>query len=182
MDYNQKLNKLMEDAKAHGYKFENGKFFKDSKDFFPVMEVMFEWHTTYEDEGQYYIYKHTFEINQENYKKMIDFIQSQNLKEYNLDKEETVYDVIEEIVFKYLNTDHTCDAFGNCNYNGNITFAYDTFQKYGEKDECGDIWFVPPFTQSTFPFGYVSFYQMRKEDFAKQENVNLILEKFMKYN
>ena len=67
MDYNRQFQKLLKEAKENGYEFKNGTFTINEEEFHPVMEVMLQWHTTYESEGWYYIYKKTFQIDEKDF-------------------------------------------------------------------------------------------------------------------
>lgn len=52
------------------------------------------------------------------------------------------------------------------------------------ESKCGDIYFQykDGNTESEFPVGWVSFYEMMEKDFEKAEDVNLNLTKFMRDN
>ena len=187
-DYNKKLQKLQEEAARFGYKFEDGQFVKDTDGFMPVMEVFFQWHTTYEDEGIYFIYKHTFEIEEKDFEKMIEFIETHDLKEYNLEENEDCdfSETFDEIVLKYLNTDHKCFALEDgldgtmrlVNNHSSLRYCLGD----DDEDHYGDIEFQPQDSQSMFPYGYISFYQIKNSDFQKAEDINMRIEKFMRYN
>lgn len=179
--YQEKFEKLLKEASDCGYKFNNGKFLRNDSDFIPVMEIFTQWHTTYEAEGTYYIYKNTFEIEEKDYKEIIDWIKKHSDNDYNLERNEELYDLYENIILKYLNKDRECDCF-ETTLDGNVHTAYDTFDKYSGEDECVDLWLSPKQEPSEFPQGYISFYKITKKDFDKTEKVNLILDKFMKYN
>lgn len=94
MDYNKKFQSMLKDAKENGYIFENGKFVKNSKGFIPVMEVFLQTHTTYESSGYYNIYKHTFEISESDFKKVMSYIELMNDKTIDFGEEfdEDIYD------------------------------------------------------------------------------------------
>lgn len=182
MDYNKKFQSMLDDAKEHGYIFENGKFIRNKKDFIPVMEVFLQMKTTYESSGCYYIYKQTFKISEKKYELIMDYVNKMNYKTVNFEDEfdEEIY---ENIILKYLSTDEKCDLF-ELDLNGIVSIQNNTYCKYDEESECGDLWFDYPInnTESSFPIGYISFYKMRQDDFDKMDNINVWLNKFMRDN
>ena len=44
-------------------------------DFTPIMEVFLQTHTTYESSKYYNIYKHTFEIEEEDFEKIMKYVE-----------------------------------------------------------------------------------------------------------
>ena len=182
MDYNRQFQKLLKEAKENGYEFKNGTFTINQEEFHPVMEVMLQWHTTYESQGWYYIYKKTFQIDEKDFETIMEYIKNNNGIEFNFDSNEEFYDVYDAIILKYLNKDPMCDVFVASDFDGNVRLLHDTFSKYTDADQCGDIQFTPIREQSQFPYGYISFYTMNNSDFANTQDVNLVLEKFMRYN
>lgn len=183
MDYNKKFQSILKDAEENGYIFENGKFIKNSKGFIPVMEVFLQTHTTYESSGYYNIYKHTFEISESDFKKVMSYIELMNDKTIDFG-EEFDDDIYDEILLKYLNEDQTCSLFESGYFDGNVFFRNDEYFKYNMESKCGDIYFQykDGNTESEFPVGWVSFYEMMEKDFEKAEDVNLNLTKFMRDN
>ena len=79
-NYNEKLQKLIEEAEKDGYKLSDTGFIKTEDIMFPVMEVFFVHNTTYEEFGRFYIYKRTVKISQEDYDKIVTYAKENDYK------------------------------------------------------------------------------------------------------
>lgn len=185
MDYNEELQELIKRANKNGYEFINGKFEKLEEMKFPVMETFFINNGVYEDTGYWNIYKKTVRISEEEYKNIIKYANKNDFKEiickYNADIDDNFYEKIIETIYKY---DESRTEITECNKGGIITLRYDdSFEVYdGEESECVDLWFTKEDDNCDFPRGYISFYKISLSDFKKVEDINIDVEKFMKYN
>lgn len=184
MDYNKKLEQLIKDANDNGYEYKNGKFVKNSNDWLPVMEVFLQTHTTYESSGYYNIYKHTFEIEEEDFEKIMKYVELNDDKIIDFNEEDFLENIYYEILLKYFDKDINCSLFESGYFNGNVFLRNNIYYKYDRESKCADIYFQykDGNTESTFPVGWISFYKIMKKDFEKAEDINLYLTKFMRDN
>lgn len=180
MDYNQELQKIIQMAKRDGYCFINEKFEKENNKF-PVMEILLIDNSVNEDTGYWYIFKKTYKIEYGEFEEIKTFANKNDSKSFRCCCSESndIEDIIENIVFKYDESDIN---FLNANTGGYINVSYTKYSKYSEDDECVDFWFTKSNEDDDFPRGFISFYEMEVNDFEKSDNVNIHLEKFMKYN
>ena len=182
MNFNEELQNLIKKAESKGYEFIDGKFKNTKIGMIPVMEVFFISNSTYEDSGRYNIYKKTVEISEEDFKKVLKYAKSNNYR--NVITEDGIDDyfyenIIGDIFYKY---DESKVEFDYIN-NGEILVEYNNrYRIYSDNDECVDLWFSKDDDDNDLPRGYVSFYKMTMEDFKKSDDVDLNLEKFMRYN
>ena len=180
--FNKRFQNILEEAQNYGYEFKNGMFEKNVDEFFPVMEVFLQYNTSYEDEGHYYIYKNIFQISQDDYKRIMDYVNLMNGKtlDFNTDFPIELY---EDTIEKYLEEDIKCDIFTNNIYDGNVEIVKRMYNRYSYEDECGEIYFKRnEYNDNGFPTGYISFFNMMNKDFEKKEYVNMWLNKFMRDN
>lgn len=180
--YNKQFQEILKEAQNHGYEFKNGIFEKDPNAFFPVMEVFLQSHTSYEDEGRYYIYKNTFQISKDDYDRIMDYVDLMNGKLIDFDEDFPV-ELYNDILLKYFEEDKKCNIFEDDVYDGDIEIEKRIYNKYSDKDECGELYFKhKENNDNSFPTGYISFFNMMNKDFEKKEYVNMWLNKFMRYN
>lgn len=177
-NYNEKLQKLIEEAEKDGYKLSDTGFIKTEDIMFPVMEVFFVHNTTYEEFGRFYIYKRTVKISQEDYDKIVTYAKENDYKSikcnYNNGDE-----LLKEIIYK---NDKSGIDFSSFTIGGNIEIRYSDYHVYSDADECVDLFLTKENENDDFPRGYISFYKMKLEDFVKAEAVDFRLEKFMRDN
>lgn len=182
MDYNKKFEEMLKDAEHNGYIFKDGKFIQNTDVFIPVMEVFLQTKSTYEESGYYYIYKHTFTISEDDYDKLMNYAELMHDKtlDFNNELDDNIYDII----MKYISFDKKCDLFEDSYYDGNVFVRNETYEKYDKESQCLDLYFdyKQNNTESRFPVGYISVYKMMNTDYAKVEDVNMWLKKFMRYN
>lgn len=72
--------------------------------------------------------------------------------------------------------------FSCLNVGGDITIVHNSYHVYTDNDECVDLFLTKEDDNNDFPRGYISFYMMESSDFAKAENINMRLKKFMRDN
>lgn len=72
--------------------------------------------------------------------------------------------------------------FSSLSVGGDITIVHNSYHVYTDNDECVDLFLAKEDDNNDFPRGYISFYMMESSDFAKAENVNMRLKKFMRDN
>lgn len=180
--YNKQFQEILKEAQNHGYEFKNGIFEKDPNGFFPVMEVFLQSHTSYEDEGRYYIYKNTFQISQDDYKRIMNYVDLMSGKIIDFDSDFPV-GLYEDILVKYFDEDKKCNIFEDDIYDGDVEIEKRIYSKYSDEDACGELYFKhKENNDNSFPTGYISFFNMMNKDFEKKEYVNMWLNKFMRDN
>lgn len=180
--YNKQFQEILKEAQNYGYEFKNGIFEKDPNVFFPVMEVFLQSHTSYEDEGRYYIYKNTFQISQDDYERIMNYVDLMSGKIIDFDSDFPV-GLYEDILVKYFDEDKKCNIFEDDIYDGDVEIEKRIYSKYSGEYECGELYFKhKENNDNSFPTGYISFFNMMNKDFEKKEYVNMWLNKFMRDN
>lgn len=176
--YNTKLQKLIEEASKDGITLHDNKFEQTEDEKFPVMEVFFVNNSTCEDSGRYHIYKRTVKISQDDYGRIVAYAKENNYKKlkFNCSNGD---DCIEDI---FYNNDESGMDFSSLSVGGDITIVHNSYHVYTDNDECVDLFLTKEDDNNDFPRGYISFYMMESSDFAKAENVNMRLKKFMRDN
>lgn len=179
--YNEQFQEILKEAQNHGYEFKNGKFERNLNGFFPVMEVFLQSHTSYEDEGRYYIYKNTFQISENDHERIMNYVELMDGKTIDFDSDFPVK-LYEDVILEYLCRDKKCNIFDDM-YDGNVEIEKRIYNKYSDKDECGELYFKhKENNDNSFPTGYISFFKMTDQDFEKKEYMNVWLNKFMREN
>ena len=185
MDFNKELQELINKANQNGYDFKNGKFERTKELKFPVMEEFLIDNSTEESTGYWKIFKKTVRISEEDYKEIIDYAKKHNSEDIrcrcSIDIDEEFLEKIIDNIDKY---DESKMDITETNIGGTIRIWYDdSYYIYNdEESECVDLWFSKEYDDCDFPRGYISFYEMSSTDFEKADDINLNIEKFMKYN
>ena len=83
-DYNEKLRELIKEAADHGYTFGSDNKFHEEPEYVHVMEMFWIWNSVYEETGEYYIYKRTFKITNEEYSRIMLEVNENNIQAIKL--------------------------------------------------------------------------------------------------
>ena len=184
-DYNKKLKELIKEAADHGYTFGSDNEFYKEPEFIYVMEMFRVWNSTYEETGSYNIFKHTFKITDDEYNQITDFGKKNNriiVNNNNIPEDSKLCTIIEDIIYKY---DTSYMPLMDCCSGGNISIRYGHYyNKYTKKydAECVDLWLFKEDDNDEYPRGYISFYQIDKQDYINSQSIDLKVEKFLKDN
>lgn len=183
--YNEKLSELIKEAINDGYKYEKGSFIKEEEDkIVPVMEFFFIDNSVYEDYGRWYIHKRTVKISDEDYDKLMEEFKPYTTYDYEIrlsSSDDFVDNILIPIVCKYDKSE--CDYI-NINVGGNIFVYRDKNYNRNYPDEIDyiDMRFYKKEDDDDFPRGYVSIYKMKEIDIARQQKLDLKIEKFLHDN
>lgn len=183
-DYNKKLKELIKEAADHGYTFGSDNEFHKEPEYVYVMEMFWIWNSVYEETGEYYIYKHTFKITNEEYNRMVDFGKKNDMKAICCDhlSENGICDIADDIIYKYDTSD--IDFLNGFDGSIDVQYRNDYYNRYTKEydAECVDLWFSKKDDNSDFPRGYISFYQMQLQDYENSQSIDLEVRKFLKDN
>lgn len=185
MDFNKELQELINKANQNGYDFKDGKFERTKELKFPVMEEFLIDNSTEESTGYWKIFKKTVRISEEDYKIIVDYAKNHNSEDIrcncSIDIDEEFLEKIIDNIAKY---DESKMDITETNIGGTIRIWYDDLYYIydDEQSECVDLWLSKEHDDCDFPRGYISFYEMSSTDFEKADDINLNIEKFMKYN
>ena len=191
-DFNKKLQDLIKEADKNGYEFKNGKFKLSDKNKFPVMEVFLFNQTTYEGYGYFNVYKETVKISNEDYQRVLKYAEDNCGNDITAETEEKdfaqeFFDIMDDVIEKYVKLNSKSDFYlshedciriwGDENY----LFKY---RDYEGETKFADFYFRRDDDDSSFPQGYISFYEILSSDFekVKEQNVDLDLTKFTRIN
>ena len=191
-DFNKKLQELIKEANKSGYEYKNGKFELSNVDKFPVMEVYIHNQTTDEDYGYFNVYKETVKISKEDYRRVLKYSErncNRNITNENNGEKfaQEFFEIMDDVIRKYVELYKISDFY--MRYKDYIRIWSDEdypfeYRDYDDETKYADFYFNRGGSDSDFPDGYISFYEILQPDFEKikEQNVNLELTKFIRYN
>lgn len=178
MNYNEKFEKLIKDAKKDGYTFLNGEFHPVDKKI-PVIEILYIYNYPNENHS-YGIYKKTCQISKYDYEKVFTYAKENNYKEITMssrcsNNKDFIEEMIENIISKY---DDSQLEYVDTSSTGTITVQHRKVGYHENEQYIVNLIFNKEYDEDNFPKGIISFYYMKAKDLKNVDNIDLYLKSF----
>ena len=172
----QKEQELINDAKVMGYSRINGQFIKDK--IIPVIEIYVYGETTHESYGAFMIFKKTIPLTKE---------QLTEIKGIQQTKEDIINDFIYDdgILTKLKGLDNFYDILewhGQLDPENIERIVDDLEDEYPMLQDGCNLYLEFFFELGEGLRGYISVYDMPSDELAKQDNIDLTLNKYLTSN
>lgn len=171
-DYNQELEELrskekeiIEEAQKNGWILKNKKLYKEDKTY--CLEIYFRFELDYESYGHFAFFKKTIPILDKEYEKAIKLI----------NEKEELFDYIYKLCEKYPEL----KTFTKYEFDYNSEPMINTYEVDNHEEEVLEIFFQ---NQPGYNYidGYINMYEIDNDKLKMQDNIDVNLNKYMRYN
>lgn len=161
----KKQKELIKEAQNNGWILKKDKLYKEEK--IPCLEVYFRFELDYESYGHFAFFKKTVPITEEEYDKCMGLV----------DEKENLFEYIDELCNKYTEL----NIFNSYEYDCSSEPMINTYEIDEVEEEVLEIFFnnKPGYN---YIDGYLNVYKIDSNRLKEQDDVNVELNKYMRYN